>query len=62
MANAMQEARQAWERWLSSEAVDADTRQKLQAMDDTEVLDSFYRDLAFGTGGCAGSWALEPTV
>ena len=33
MANAMQEARQAWERWLSSEAVDADTRQKLQAMD-----------------------------
>ena len=32
MANAMQEARQAWERWLSSEAVDADTRQKLQAI------------------------------
>ena len=54
MANAMQEARQAWERWLSSEAVDADTRQKLQAMDDTEVLDSFYRDLAFGTGGLRG--------
>ena len=54
MANAMQEARQARERWLSSEAVDADTRQKLQAMDDTEVLDSFYRDLAFGTGGLRG--------
>ena len=54
MANVMQEARQAWERWLSSEAVDADTRQKLQAMDDTEVLDSFYRDLAFGTGGLRG--------
>ena len=50
----MLESCQAWERWLSSEAVDADTRQKLQAMDDTEVLDSFYRDLAFGTGGLRG--------
>ena len=54
MAETMQSARQAWERWLAADTVDADTRAKLQAMDEGEILDSFYRDLAFGTGGLRG--------
>lgn len=54
MADVMQSARQAWERWISAETVDEDTRKKLRAMKDTEILDSFYKDLAFGTGGLRG--------
>ena len=43
--------------WLGSE-YDAETRKKVQALldekDPTELIDSFYRDLEFGTGGLRG--------
>ena len=38
MAETMQSARQAWERWLAADTVDADTRAKLQAMDEGLVI------------------------
>ena len=44
--------------WLS-EAYDAETRAEVQRMldnpDKTELIDSFYRDLEFGTGGLRGT-------
>ncbi len=54
MREDMKAARQEWERWLQAESVDEETRGQLRAMDDAQVLDSFYRDLAFGTGGLRG--------
>ena len=54
MREDMKAARQEWERWLQAESVDEETRGQLRAMDDAQVLDSFYRDLTFGTGGLRG--------
>ena len=43
--------------WLS-EKYDADTRKEVQALldqeDKTELIESFYKDLEFGTGGLRG--------
>lgn len=43
--------------WLS-ESYDAETRTQVQAMldneDTTELVESFYKDLEFGTGGLRG--------
>ncbi len=44
--------------WLSSNQVDADTKAQIEKMiadaDDTQLTDSFYKDLEFGTGGLRG--------
>ncbi|MBV6644903.1 MAG: phospho-sugar mutase [Cyclobacteriaceae bacterium] len=44
--------------WLSSAQVDADTKEQIKtlraAKDDTEYIESFYKDLEFGTGGLRG--------
>ena len=41
--------------WASNEAIDADSRQEIQALIDSgnekEIEERFYRDLEFGTGG-----------
>lgn len=45
------------EKWLSDsydEATRADVRRMLEAPDKTELVESFYRDLEFGTGGLRG--------
>lgn len=50
-------ARRKAEEWLSK-AYDTDTREKagqlLDAQDPTELVDAFYQDLEFGTGGLRG--------
>lgn len=44
--------------WMTSAAYDADTQKAVKAMveneDKTELIDSFYRTLEFGTGGLRG--------
>ena len=42
-----------YERWLEK-AVDADVAAELKALNENEIEDAFYRDLAFGTGGLRG--------
>ncbi len=40
--------------WLSCPAMTEELKQELRTMDETAIRDSFYRDLAFGTGGLRG--------
>ena len=50
------EYREAYEKWLTSPAVDETTRAELKKMkeNDAEIYDRFYTDIAFGTGGMRG--------
>lgn len=43
-----------YNRWLKETAGIAEFYDELSAMDDSDIEDSFYRDLAFGTGGLRG--------
>lgn len=43
-----------YERWLTNAIADADVAAELKTLDDAEIEDAFYRDLAFGTGGLRG--------
>ena len=43
-----------YERWLSHASEDADVAAELRRMNDAEMEDAFYRNLAFGTGGLRG--------
>ncbi len=45
-----------YERWLSSDAVDAATKEELIAIkdNDNEIKERFYKDLEFGTAGLRG--------
>ena len=37
---------------------DPDTKAELESLtDEKEIEDRFYKDLAFGTGGCGALWA-----
>lgn len=49
---------QVAEEWMTSDCYDAETQQAVKAMventDKTELIDSFYRTLEFGTGGLRG--------
>ncbi|WKZ61612.1 MAG: phospho-sugar mutase [Cyclobacteriaceae bacterium] len=44
--------------WLSSSVIDTNTKQQVQALldnsDSRELIDNFYKDLEFGTGGLRG--------
>ncbi len=44
------------ENWLSSAAIDEATKSKIEALksDETALIDAFYKDLEFGTGGLRG--------
>lgn len=57
MQNLDQDTQKRIQQWLSTE-YDADTRDAVQDLIDqkkeTELLDSFYKDLEFGTGGLRG--------
>ena len=44
--------RAEYERWL--EHTEGDVLEELRQMDETQIEDAFYRDLAFGTGGLRG--------
>ena len=45
--------RKEYERWLEK-AVDSDVVAELKVLNEAEIEDAFYRDLAFGTGGLRG--------
>lgn len=47
-------AQEAYEKWLASDHIDEATKAALRAMSEEEILDAFYRELAFGTGGLRG--------
>lgn len=57
MQNLDQDTQKRIQQWLSTE-YDAETRNAVQDLidqkQDTELLDSFYKDLEFGTGGLRG--------
>ncbi len=40
--------------WLGSPAVDEVTKETIKTMSDGELIESFYKDLEFGTGGLRG--------
>jgi phosphoglucomutase len=46
------------QQWLDSAVIDAETKTKVKALlenpDTKELIDNFYRDLEFGTGGLRG--------
>ena len=44
-----------YERWLEKATAEEDLRIELEAMDEAQVEDAFYCDLAFGTGGLRGT-------
>ena len=48
------EIRREYERWLECATNDADVASELRSMNDAEMEDAFYRNLAFGTGGLRG--------
>ena len=43
-----------YDRWREC-AIDVDVAAELKTMDETQIEDAFYRDLAFGTGGLRGT-------
>ena len=46
-----QDLNATYELWLKNATEDEYLTQELKAMDEAQIEDSFYRDLAFGTGG-----------
>ncbi len=46
--------REAYERWLKYAVLDSDVSEELKEMDENAVMEAFYRDLEFGTGGLRG--------
>ncbi|HLT71131.1 MAG TPA: hypothetical protein VKZ75_00700, partial [Cyclobacteriaceae bacterium] len=59
MATTLQEdLNQKVQKWLDSPVVDNDTKEKIRELagrsDNKDLVDSFYKDLEFGTGGLRG--------
>ena len=46
--------REAYERWLKYAVLDEDLSAELREMDENAVMEAFYRELEFGTGGLRG--------
>lgn len=47
--------REKYDRWLTSEIINEETKKELRNIkDDKEIEDRFYKDLEFGTGGLRG--------
>ena len=46
--------REAYERWLKYAVLDDDVSAELREMDENAVMEAFYRELEFGTGGLRG--------
>ena len=47
-------AREDRSAWLAQPGMPQELLEQLRVMDEEEASDSFYRDLAFGTGGLRG--------
>ncbi len=58
MSELIQQVREKANTWLSSEVIDPETKQMVKTLleqeDPKELIDSFYKDLEFGTGGLRG--------
>lgn len=58
MADLLQQVKTKAQQWLDSPVVDDNTKKSIQSLinnsDSKELIDSFYRDLEFGTGGLRG--------
>lgn len=58
MSELLSQVRQKAQLWLNSAVIDAETKTKVKALlenpDTKELIDNFYRDLEFGTGGLRG--------
>lgn len=58
MSELLSQVREKAQQWLNSSVVDAETKTKVKALlenpDTKELIDNFYRDLEFGTGGLRG--------
>ena len=60
----LEKSKQRAEQWLGSPVIDNDTKQEisrlLAATDSRELIDRFYKDLEFGTGGLRGTMGVGP--
>ena len=58
MDNLLQLVQSKAQTWLDSSVIDSETKSQVQALlskpDSKELIDSFYKDLEFGTGGLRG--------
>lgn len=58
MAELIEQVKSKANSWLSSEIIDAETKNAVRSLlnesDPKELIDSFYKDLEFGTGGLRG--------
>ena len=58
MSDLIQQVKGKAQQWLDSPVIDSDTKQKVKALlensDTKELIDNFYKDLEFGTGGLRG--------
>ncbi|HND44386.1 MAG TPA: phospho-sugar mutase, partial [Cyclobacteriaceae bacterium] len=58
MSDLLQNVKVKAQQWLDSPVIDSETKQKVQALlnnsDTKELVDNFYKDLEFGTGGLRG--------
>ncbi len=48
------DAKKSYERWLSSDNLDATLRKEMEGMDETAIKDAFYTNIEFGTAGMRG--------
>ena len=64
--NLIAQCEQVAKQWMTSSCYDAETQQAVKAMvenpDKTELIDSFYRTLEFGTGGLRGIMGAGTSV
>lgn len=51
----MVDYKKEYDRWINFDLKDKDLLPELQAMSEQDIEDSFYRNLAFGTGGLRGT-------
>lgn len=58
MSDLIQQVKSKAQQWLDSPVIDAETKQSVRALlnnpDTKELVDNFYKDLEFGTGGLRG--------
>jgi phosphoglucomutase len=58
MSDLLQQVKSKAQKWLDSPVIDADSKKQIQQLinnpDSKELIDSFYKDLEFGTGGLRG--------
>jgi phosphoglucomutase len=62
----LEQSKAAANQWLNSTAIDDTTKSKIQELlasaDTRELIDSFYRNLEFGTGGLRGLMGVGPNT